>query len=162
MLYLVLDLLSFFFFFPFFYNFFRYGCFGLIICLKFVYLINPFCYSCKSQNAGNEAVRSGRYAEAVEHYTTALSSNIESRPFAAICFCNRAAALQASGQIADAIADCSLAMALDGNYTKVCFENRSFVLKVYIWWLSSCMDLQGRLVKGIREKEMAKIIKGRK
>lgn len=64
----------------------------------------------------------------MEHYTTALSSNIESRPFAAICFCNRAAAFQALGQIADAIADCSLAMALDGNYTKVCFESPSFVL----------------------------------
>ncbi|XP_022744261.1 uncharacterized protein LOC111295144 isoform X2 [Durio zibethinus] len=70
------------------------------------------------KNSGNEAVRSVRYTEAVEHYTIALSSNVESRPFAAICFCNRAAAQQALGQIADAIADCSLAMALDENYTK--------------------------------------------
>ncbi|MBA0684221.1 hypothetical protein Goari_025816, partial [Gossypium aridum] len=70
------------------------------------------------KTAGNEAVCSGRYTEAVEHYTLALSSNVESRPFAAICFCNRAAAHQALGQIADAIADCSLAMALNENYTK--------------------------------------------
>ncbi|OMO51123.1 Tetratricopeptide TPR-1 [Corchorus capsularis] len=70
------------------------------------------------KNAGNEAVHSGRYADAVEHYSMALSSNVESRPFAAICFCNRAAAHQALGQIADAIADCSLAMALDENYIK--------------------------------------------
>ncbi|KAK8713399.1 hypothetical protein V6N13_148617 [Hibiscus sabdariffa] len=70
------------------------------------------------KNAGNEAVRSGRYTEAIEYYTSALSSNVESRPFAAICFCNRAAAHQALGQIADAIADCSLAMALDENYSK--------------------------------------------
>ncbi|KAB1669470.1 hypothetical protein ES319_1Z041000v1 [Gossypium barbadense] len=56
------------------------------------------------KTAGNEAVCSG--------------SNVESRPFAAICFCNRAAAHQALGQIADAIADCSLAMALNENYTK--------------------------------------------
>ncbi|XVE75558.1 hypothetical protein DITRI_Ditri12bG0103100 [Diplodiscus trichospermus] len=70
------------------------------------------------KNAGNEAVRSGRYTEAVEQYTIALSSNVESRPFAAICFCNRAAAHQALGQIADAIADCSIAIALDENYTK--------------------------------------------
>ncbi|KAF9593873.1 hypothetical protein IFM89_025664 [Coptis chinensis] len=33
-------------------------------------------------------------------------------------FCNRAAAHQALGQITDAIADCSLAIALDGNYPK--------------------------------------------
>ncbi|GLT45257.1 hypothetical protein SLA2020_191020 [Shorea laevis] len=70
------------------------------------------------KNAGNDAFRSGRYAEAVEHYTVALSSNVESRPYAAICFCNRAAADQALGQIADAIADCSLAIALNGSYTK--------------------------------------------
>lgn len=72
----------------------------------------------KCKNAGNEAFRSTSYAEAIEHYSIALSSNIESRPFAAICFCNRAAAHQAMGQIADAIADCSLAIALDGHYAK--------------------------------------------
>lgn len=44
---------------------------------------------------------------------------MESRPFAAVCYCNRAAAYKALGQIADAIADCSLAIALDGNYLKV-------------------------------------------
>ncbi|XP_010517644.1 PREDICTED: uncharacterized protein LOC104793062 [Camelina sativa] len=70
------------------------------------------------KNAGNEAVRDGKYMEAVEQYTAALSKNVDSRPFAAICFCNRAAANQALVQIADAIADCSLAMALDENYTK--------------------------------------------
>ena len=80
-------------------------------------------HSCQLQSAGNEAVRSGRYAEAVEHYTAALSNNIESRPFSAICFGNRAAAHQALGQIADAIADCSLAVALDGNYSKVYLKN---------------------------------------
>lgn len=73
------------------------------------------------QVSGNEAFQSGRHAEAVEHYTAALSCNVESRPFAAICFCNRAAAYQAMGQIAYAIADCNLAIALDGNYVKVWF-----------------------------------------
>lgn len=70
--------------------------------------------------AGNEAFQSGRYAEAVECYTAAITCSVESRPFAAICFCNRAAAYRAMGQITDAIADCSLAIALDGNYLKVC------------------------------------------
>ncbi|XP_022756217.1 uncharacterized protein LOC111303943 isoform X2 [Durio zibethinus] len=68
--------------------------------------------------AGNEAFQSGRHSEAVEHYTAALSCNLESRPLAAICFCNRAAAYKALGQVTDAIADCSLAIALDGNYLK--------------------------------------------
>ncbi|GMI84146.1 tetratricopeptide repeat 16, DNA J protein C31 [Hibiscus trionum] len=68
--------------------------------------------------AGNKAFQSGRHSEAVEHYTAALSCNMESRPFAAICFCNRAASYKALGQITDAIADCSLAIALDGNYLK--------------------------------------------
>ncbi|KAF9675503.1 hypothetical protein SADUNF_Sadunf09G0038900 [Salix dunnii] len=68
--------------------------------------------------AGNEAFQAGKHSEAIEHYSAALSRNIESRPFAAICFCNRAAAYKALGQITDAIADCSLAIALDGNYLK--------------------------------------------
>ncbi|KAJ0511752.1 putative DnaJ domain, tetratricopeptide-like helical domain superfamily [Helianthus annuus] len=68
--------------------------------------------------AGNEAYKSGRYTEAVENYTSALSCSVESRPFAAICFCNRAAAYRALGQISDAIADCSLAIALDPSYLK--------------------------------------------
>ncbi|KAL2320716.1 hypothetical protein Fmac_029685 [Flemingia macrophylla] len=68
--------------------------------------------------AGNENFKLGKYTEAVENYTAALSCNIKSRPFVAICFCNRAAAHQALGQIADAIADCSVAIALDGSYAK--------------------------------------------
>uniref|UniRef100_A0A0D3EMA0 J domain-containing protein n=1 Tax=Oryza barthii TaxID=65489 RepID=A0A0D3EMA0_9ORYZ len=68
--------------------------------------------------AGNKAFQAGKYSEAVEHYTAALLSNTESPRFSAICFANRAAAYQAMGQILDAIADCSLAIALDSNYSK--------------------------------------------
>ncbi|KAL2347936.1 hypothetical protein Fmac_001936 [Flemingia macrophylla] len=67
---------------------------------------------------GNEAFQAGRHEEAVEHYTAALSCNVESLPFAAVCFGNRAAAYKALGQITDAIADCNLAIALDGRYLK--------------------------------------------
>ncbi|XVF47324.1 hypothetical protein PTKIN_Ptkin03bG0100300 [Pterospermum kingtungense] len=76
------------------------------------------CELLRHKAAGNEAFQLGRHSEAVEHYTAALSCNVESRPFAAICFCNRAAAYKALGQVTDAIADCSLAIALDGNYLK--------------------------------------------
>lgn len=68
--------------------------------------------------AGNEAFQVGKHAEAVEHYTAALACNGESRPYNAVCFCNRAAASQALGHIADAIADCSRAIALDSVYPK--------------------------------------------
>ena len=71
------------------------------------------------QAAGNEAFQSGKYLEAVEYYTTALMSNGESLRFLAVCLCNRAAVYQAMGQILDAIADCSLAIALDADYAKV-------------------------------------------
>ncbi|KAJ8449434.1 hypothetical protein Cgig2_002231 [Carnegiea gigantea] len=72
----------------------------------------------RHKSAGNLAFKAGRHGEAVEHYTAALSFKVESRPFAAVCFGNRAAAYQALGQITDAVADCSLAIALDGNYLK--------------------------------------------
>ncbi|KAH9610902.1 hypothetical protein KSS87_015497 [Heliosperma pusillum] len=72
----------------------------------------------REKSAGNTAFQSGKHIEAIEHYTAAIMSSMESRPFAAICFCNRAAAHQALGHIADAISDCSLAVALDETYAK--------------------------------------------
>ena len=48
---------------------------------------------------------------------------MESLLFASVCFGNRAAAYKALGQITDAIADCNLAIALDGRYLKVSFFN---------------------------------------
>lgn len=68
--------------------------------------------------AGNELFQAGKYSDAVEQYSAALACNSESRPFSAVCFCNRAAAYQALGQVTDAIADCSLAMVLDTSYPK--------------------------------------------
>ncbi|KAL5231554.1 hypothetical protein ABZP36_030330 [Zizania latifolia] len=88
---------------------------------------SPECFSSLSTTvrellsrkaAGNESFQARRYSEAVEQYSAALACNSDSRPFSAVCFCNRAAAYQALGQVTDAIADCSLAMVLDTNYPK--------------------------------------------
>ncbi|KAF5447736.1 hypothetical protein F2P56_033263 [Juglans regia] len=104
--------------------------------------------------AGNEAFQAGLHAEAVEHYTAALSFNVESRPFAAVCFCNRAAAHKALGQITDAIADCSLAIALDGNYLKA-LSRRATLYEMIRDYGQAAKDLQ-RLVsllnKQVEEK----------
>ncbi|PWA86445.1 dnaJ domain, Tetratricopeptide-like helical domain protein [Artemisia annua] len=70
------------------------------------------------KNAGNVAFQSGKYSEAVEQYTAAISKSVKSHSFAAVCFCNRAAAHQSLGEIIDAIGDCSLAIALDRSYPK--------------------------------------------
>ncbi|KAL5745671.1 hypothetical protein ACOSP7_026817 [Xanthoceras sorbifolium] len=104
----------------------------------------------RCKNAGNEAFRSGKYTEAVEHYCVALSSNVESRPFAAICFCNRAAAHQALGHIADAIADCSLSMALDGNYTKA-VSRRAVLHEMIRDYAQAASDLQ-RLISTLENQ----------
>ncbi|WOL13677.1 hypothetical protein Cni_G22450 [Canna indica] len=76
------------------------------------------CELLRLKNAGNEAFKEGRHMDAIKHYSAAVAFNNESRPFSAICLCNRAAAYQALGQITDAIADCSLAIALDSSYAK--------------------------------------------
>lgn len=70
------------------------------------------------KKSGNEAFNSGRYTEAIENYTAAISKSFDSRTFMAVCFCNRAAAYQSLSQIVDAISDCSVAIALDENYPK--------------------------------------------
>lgn len=91
--------------------------------------------------AGNEAYKSGKHAEAVEHYTAAISCSVESRPFAAICFCNRAAAYRSMGQPLDAIADCCLAIALDGNYYKA-ISRRAAIYEMIRDYGQAVADLQ--------------------
>ncbi|XP_010519774.1 PREDICTED: uncharacterized protein LOC104799115 isoform X2 [Tarenaya hassleriana] len=100
------------------------------------------------KTAGNEAFQSAKHTEAVEHYTAALSFNVESRPFMAVCFCNRAAAYKALGQVIDAIADCSLAIALDQNYSKV-----SPLTTNILWFCFHCCMISGRCTKHPVERE---------
>ncbi|KAM5549592.1 dnaJ [Rosa sericea] len=102
------------------------------------------------KTTGNEAFKAGRYTEAAEQYTIALSRNIGSRPFASICLCNRAAAHQALGQIMDAIADCSLAIALDENYGKA-VSRRAALHEMIRDYVQAASDIQ-RLVS-ILEKQ---------
>ncbi|XP_051202988.1 uncharacterized protein [Lolium perenne] len=91
--------------------------------------------------AGNEAFQARRYSEAVEQYSSALACNSESRPFSAVCFCNRAAAYQALGQLTDAIADCSLAMVLDANYPKA-ISRRATLYEIIRDYGQSANDLR--------------------
>lgn len=108
----------------------------------------------RHKTAGNEAFQSGRHTEAVEHYTAALSCTVESRPFAAVCFCNRAAAYMAMGQIVDAIADCSLAIALDGNYMKA-ISRRATLFEMIRDYDQAAADLQNLvsiLMKKVEDK----------
>ncbi|XVE59963.1 hypothetical protein DITRI_Ditri05aG0088300 [Diplodiscus trichospermus] len=107
----------------------------------------------KAQAAGNEAFQSGRHSEAVEHYTAALSCNVESRPFAAICFCNRAAAYKALGQVTDAIADCSLAVALDGNYLKA-ISRRATLYEMIRDYGQAASDIERLLSLLMKQMEM--------
>ncbi|KAK8645361.1 hypothetical protein V6N13_119195 [Hibiscus sabdariffa] len=103
--------------------------------------------------AGNEAFQSGKHLEAVEHYTAALSCKVESRPFAAICFCNRAAAFRALGQVTDAIADCSLAIALDGNYLKA-ISRRAILYENIRDYGEAASDIERLLSLLIKQMEM--------
>ncbi|KAL8480013.1 hypothetical protein ACS0TY_026810 [Phlomoides rotata] len=100
--------------------------------------------------AGNEAYKSGNHAEAVEHYTAAISCSVESRPFTAICFCNRAAAYRSMGQLLDAIADCCLAIALDGNYYKA-ISRRAMLYEMIRDYGQAVSDLQ-KLVSLLTEE----------
>uniref|UniRef100_A0A803KMA5 J domain-containing protein n=1 Tax=Chenopodium quinoa TaxID=63459 RepID=A0A803KMA5_CHEQI len=96
------------------------------------------------KSAGNGAFQAGKHKEAVEHYTAALSFNVESRPFSAVCFANRAAAYQALGQVTDAIADCSLAIALDEHYLKA-ISRRATLFEMIRDYEQAAKDLE-RLV----------------
>ena len=65
------------------------------------------------------------HAAALEHYTAALAASVvDGTPVAppavaAVLHCNRAAAHQALNQMAEALADCGRARALNPAYAKV-------------------------------------------
>lgn len=106
--------------------------------------ISNICDLLRHKSAGNEAFQAGKHAEAVEHYTAALACNGDSRPYNAVCFCNRAAASQALGHVADAIADCSRAIALDSDYPKA-ISRRATLHEMVRDYGQVCNDLR-RLV----------------
>ncbi|KAL9237945.1 hypothetical protein vseg_012435 [Gypsophila vaccaria] len=108
----------------------------------------------REKSAGNAAFQSGKHTEAIEHYTTAILSSMESRPFAAICFCNRAAAQQALGHIADAISDCSLAIALDESYAKA-VSRRATLHEMIRDYKQAAIDLQ-RLISLLEKQSGGK------
>ncbi|KAK6149116.1 hypothetical protein DH2020_016641 [Rehmannia glutinosa] len=106
------------------------------------------------KKSGNEAFNSGRYTEAIENYTAAISKSFESRPFMAICFCNRAAAYQSINQIVDAIADCSLAIALVENYHKA-ISRRATLHELIRDYKQAVYDLQ-RLISLLESQSQTK------
>ncbi|MCO5581488.1 hypothetical protein L7F22_035373 [Adiantum nelumboides] len=113
--------------------------------------LNLIHYVLRHKAAGNEAFQAGRHTEALEHYSTALSCNSESRPYNAVCLCNRAAASQALGHIADAIADCSRAIVLDASYAKA-ISRRATLHEIIRDFGQTCNDLQ-RLINLLEKQE---------
>lgn len=68
---------------------------------------------------GNTAIKAGDHEAAVRHYTAALAALPPPLPAAAaVLHANRAAAHQGLGAVAEALADCGRARALDPTYAK--------------------------------------------
>ncbi|KAL5219365.1 hypothetical protein ABZP36_020049 [Zizania latifolia] len=72
----------------------------------------------RRRTAAMAAIDAGLPAEAVRHFSKILEARrgVLPHPFAAACLVGRAAAFQAGGRPADAIADCNRALALDPAY----------------------------------------------
>jgi hypothetical protein len=72
-----------------------------------------------------------QHAVAMEHYTAALAASVVDGEamvppaVVAVLHCNRAAAYQALDQMAEALADCGRARALNPAYAKVGFRTKS-------------------------------------
>ncbi|GLC56095.1 hypothetical protein PLESTB_001063800 [Pleodorina starrii] len=71
----------------------------------------------KLKEDGNAAIKQNRHADAAEHYSRALGLGC-CPAYAAVLHANRAAAHAGLGAIADAVADCCRARALDPSYYK--------------------------------------------
>lgn len=72
-----------------------------------------------NKQKGNQAFQRGRWHEAYQHYTAAMSVDPNVRnSLVAQCACNRAAALIKLENLEDALVDCTYAVELDEMYTK--------------------------------------------
>nr|GEW01402.1 hypothetical protein [Tanacetum cinerariifolium] len=76
-------------------------------------------------SAGNDDVQSAKYIEEMDHHTNAIMWSIESRPIVTFCLLRRSQAHEILGNIIDAIVDCNLAIALNGDYTKAMHEKKN-------------------------------------
>ncbi|KAL7586119.1 hypothetical protein Lser_V15G38711 [Lactuca serriola] len=113
------------------------------------------------KNAGNEAYKGGRHGEVVEHYSKVVQMSSKSRTFVAVCLCNRAASHQTLGKVVDAIADCNIAIALDGNHLKV-RANQHEKIRDYEHATLDLLKLITLLEKKSEEKYVKDLIVARK
>lgn len=96
----------------------------VFLCVRF--FMHPLqCFFCCGR-----AFKDKKYQQALDHYSGALASSQAgsgSIVFAAVLYCNRAAAHQCLENWADAIADCARAKALNPDYVKV--SSKNFILQ---------------------------------
>ena len=78
----------------------------------------------RCKQAGNNAYNSGKYKDAHQEYTKALSLKIDDVPLKAVLYCNRSAALIKVCHFIDAIADSTKAITLDKDYNRA-YQRRS-------------------------------------
>ncbi|GIL59175.1 hypothetical protein Vafri_14088 [Volvox africanus] len=83
----------------------------------------------KLKEDGNNAIKHNRLAEAAESYTRALGMGC-CPAYAAVLHANRAAAHAGQGAVADAVADCGRARALDPSYYKASSRLASYMLEL--------------------------------
>ncbi|KXZ54266.1 hypothetical protein GPECTOR_5g355 [Gonium pectorale] len=83
----------------------------------------------KLKEEGNVAIKAGRHSEATEHYTRALALGCPPA-YAAVLHANRAAAYTGQGLLAEAVADCGRARALDPSYYKASVRLASLMMEL--------------------------------
>ncbi|KAJ3361122.1 hypothetical protein GGF31_002451 [Allomyces arbusculus] len=97
------------------------------VLMKFVRAIDD------AKEKGNAAFTAGRYAEAVELYTEALSMDPSNKALNAKLYSNRATARSKLGKYTDAIADCTAALEIDPDFYKVLLRRADCFGKTDKW-----------------------------
>ncbi|GLI62463.1 hypothetical protein VaNZ11_005094 [Volvox africanus] len=92
-------------------------------------LVESFQQMLKLKEDGNNAIKQNRLPEAAESYTRALGLGC-CPAYAAVLHANRAAAHAGQGAVADAVADCGRARALDPSYYKASSRLASYMLEL--------------------------------
>ncbi|CAD7701382.1 unnamed protein product [Ostreobium quekettii] len=96
---------------------------------------------------GNQMFKCERYQEAMDEYSQGLQLGLEDHSLVAVLHCNRAAALLNLNRFLEALADCFVAVAMDGSYSRA-FQRRADVFAALGDFSSAVEDLKTVLARG--------------
>ena len=117
----------------------------------------PLSIATNFKNHGNDALKVGKLANAIQFYSDALAQNAEDSKLNSILYANRAQAYLSQGSLVECTQDARRALALDRSNTKASYRGAAASEKLELF-SQSCEFAQQGLVVDPQNKELLEIL----